>query len=136
MIDGEQFETKLGTKKGYDFCGMVDHTGIILYVTGGYKEIMGCEPSEVIGTRLHERIHPLDRAYVFEQRNHMIKNRIPVECKYEVLTNGGYVVIRTYVTPLFDGDEFLGSVLQAKKRIVNMELFRKTHQLKPLEYAV
>lgn len=122
----------------YNFQGILDQHGVIRFVSSEHKTTTGFEPNEIIGTRLIDRINPIDLPYVQGQHNKMLATKQPVESKYEVKKNDGmYFVVRSLALPQFDvNGEYCGTILLSRKRIVNINEFRKTRILSDLCHAM
>lgn len=144
MIAGEHFIlTSMGIDipkeqyQRYEITGIVDQNGVIKYVSHGHKIITGFQPSEITGTRLTDRINPIDLPYIYEQHQKMIETKQPIESKYEIKNKDGiYFVARSLVIPQFEGEDFCGSVIFTRKRTVDINLFRKTRILSEFKYAI
>jgi PAS domain S-box-containing protein len=144
MFEGESFildligdiiDIELFNK--YDFTGMVDHTGKVLYVSQQHRNLTGFDPHDVVGQCLSDRINPVDMPYIHEQHQKMIQTRKPIESKFEIMNKKGiYIVQRCLAIPQFNSDEFCGSIMLAKPRTVDINLFRKTRIMGDLRIVI
>lgn len=122
----------------YQATGILDAQGKLIYVSENHKDATGFEPDEILGTKLSDRIHPLDMPYIHDKHIEMLNTRNAVECKFQVkMKDGLYYTVRSLVIPQYNEDgDFVGSIFMGRRRTVDINLFRQTHILSPLPFRI
>ncbi|BCJ88612.1 sensor domain-containing diguanylate cyclase [Effusibacillus dendaii] len=86
-----------------DVIRVVTVDGAITYASPAHHSVLGFEPETFIGKSIYYMIHPEDFHIVKSRFEELFSERQPVS--YEVRrkhSNGSYIWLETYVTPVFD----------------------------------
>jgi len=97
---------------------VVDHQGVVLYVSPSLFELLGYRTDEYRGADAFQVIHPEDRAYTQEKYIQVLENRHPVDLEYRALHKLGHVVhIESRVKPVLNPEGDVRYVVVAARDV-------------------
>ncbi|WP_439883049.1 PAS domain S-box protein [Pontibacter sp. MBLB2868] len=97
---------RLLSENSRDLICLHDLDGNYQYVSGGVKEMLGYEPSDLEGTSPYHILHPDDRLYVLEEGQKKAineKTNIVIEHRKQK-KDGQYIWVETIMKPLLNDD--------------------------------
>jgi len=86
-----------------------DSQGIVTYVSPVIRDIMGYDPSDIIGRNILEFVHKVDLSHIAERYSELRKG-IEFPSEYRFISKSGDIRwVRTKTRPIMEGDMFSGA---------------------------
>ena len=97
---------------------VVDHQGVVLYVSPSVYDLIGYQADEYKGTDAFQVIHPEDRAYTHAMHRQALESRQAVDLEYRALHAKGHAVhIEARVKPVLSNEGEVRYVVVAARDV-------------------
>jgi PAS domain S-box-containing protein len=99
-----------------DLLMLTDENLIITYASSSYKVVLGYEPSELVGKRIHNFVHPDDLTTVIQTVKKAFENRSGTKIESRIRhADGSYIVLEGIGKVLTDENgQIIGAVLNSR----------------------